>query len=116
MPGSKPGERRGGRQKGVPNKSTRERQEAMEAAQAAIAAVNPEAFQGDAHALLMAVYKDPAQEWNLRIDAAKAAIKFEKPALSSVEAKVSHSLEDMPDDQLDAAIRDAATAAGLLAH
>src|SRR5215210_3840678 len=46
-------------------------------------------FEGDAHALLVAVYKNPAQEWPLRVDAAKAAVRYEKPALSSVQAEMS---------------------------
>jgi hypothetical protein len=43
------------------------------------------AFDGDSHALLMTVYKDPKQEWPIRLDAAKAAIRYEKPSLASVE-------------------------------
>lgn len=31
----------------------------------------------------MAVYKDPALDLALRVDAAKAAIRFEKPALAA---------------------------------
>ena len=38
--------------------------------------------EGDAHAYLMSVYKDPLKPENLRIDAAKAAIRYERPALS----------------------------------
>jgi hypothetical protein len=38
-------------------------------------------FKGDAHAFLMMVYKDPSLPLALRLDAAKAAIPFEKPAL-----------------------------------
>lgn len=111
--GRRPG---AGRPQGARNKRTREIEAAADAAREAIAEKIPEAFTGDAHALLMTVYKDPSQEMSLRIDAAKAAIKFEKPALSSVEARVEHSFDDVPDEELDAAIRDAASTAGLLAH
>jgi hypothetical protein len=45
----------------------------------------PEAFHGDAHAYLMSVYKDPWLDRRLRIDAAGKAIKYEKPALQSIE-------------------------------
>ena len=44
-------------------------------------------FDGDAHALLMYVYKDPARDLALRIDCAKAAISYEKPKLSPVQVK-----------------------------
>jgi hypothetical protein len=43
--------------------------------------------RGDAHALLIRVYKDPAQPLALRIDCAKAALPYEKPRLASVEVK-----------------------------
>jgi len=33
----------------------------------------------------MSVYKDPLKPENLRIDAAKAAIRYERPALAPVE-------------------------------
>lgn len=82
------GTRVGGRQKGTPNKRTEKVQQAAEAAADAIAEAIPGSFTGDAHALLMAVYKNPAHEWQLRIDAAKAAVRYEKPALSSVTAEV----------------------------
>jgi hypothetical protein len=56
----------------------------MQAAAVKIAEVLPDAFAGDAHMLLQAVYKDRSNPVQLRIDAAKAAIKFEKPALAAV--------------------------------
>ena len=46
----------------------------------------PGCFEGDSHALLMAVYKDPENPLPIRLDAAKAAIAYEKPRLSAVEA------------------------------
>ena len=36
----------------------------------------------------MAVYKDPQQPSELRIEAARVAIGYEKPRLAAVEAKV----------------------------
>src|SRR5262249_28130235 len=57
--GSKPGERRGGRQPGSLNLRTVERQEAIAAWAAELNEIIPDAFQGDAHALLMAIYKNP---------------------------------------------------------
>ncbi|MGH8137171.1 MAG: hypothetical protein ACREVV_03100 [Steroidobacteraceae bacterium] len=44
------------------------------------------AFQGDAHALLVAIYKDENKPLPLRLDAAKAAIGYEKPRLSTIDA------------------------------
>lgn len=45
----------------------------------------PESFKGDAHALLMSVYKDVTHPLSIRLDAAKAAISYEKPRLAAVE-------------------------------
>ena len=45
----------------------------------------PDAFTGDAHAFLMLVYKDPRQPMELRLEAAGKAIRYEKPALASVD-------------------------------
>lgn len=86
MPVAK-GVRVGGRQKGTPNKRTKAVKEAVAAVAEQIVSDIEGAFSGDAHALLMTVYKDPLHEWSLRIDAAKAAIRFEKPALSNIDAK-----------------------------
>ena len=43
------------------------------------------AFEGDALAYLTSIYKDPTKPENVRIDAAKAAIRYERPALAAVE-------------------------------
>jgi len=67
------------------NRRTKELEaKAAEAAQIVGAAI-PGAFEGDAHALLMTIYKDPAQPMELRLDAAKAAIRFEKPVLAAID-------------------------------
>jgi hypothetical protein len=79
----------GGRKRGTPNKRTAERERAVAAAARKItAALGDDAFQGDAHALLMAVYKDPQQPSELRLEAARAAIGYEKPKLAAVETKI----------------------------
>jgi hypothetical protein len=89
MPGSKPGERRGGRQPGTKNKRTVERERSQAEVSAQITnALGPGAFKGDAHSLLVSVYKNPAHPIGLRLDAAKAALPFEKPRLSAINAKV----------------------------
>lgn len=74
-----------GRPSGARNKMTLDREETVKEAALWIEAQLPEPFRGDAHALLMAVYKDVSNPMNLRIDAAKAAISYEKPRLAAVE-------------------------------
>jgi hypothetical protein len=59
----------------------------MQEAAAALADVLPDAFQGDAHALLMSIYKNTDKPIELRLDAAKAAIRYEKPALASIDQR-----------------------------
>lgn len=90
--GAKPGERRGGRIKGTPNKRTEKREQAMHEVAEKIFAALPDAFEGDAHALLMTLYKDTTQPLVIRLDAAKAAIGYEKPRLSNVDAKLDATL------------------------
>src|SRR6187200_2353273 len=84
------GRKTGGRIKGV---SKNKRTLALEAAAAEAARkienlYGDKVFDGDSHALLMAVYKNTDYPMELRLDAAKAAIRFEKPALSAVDSKV----------------------------
>jgi len=75
----------GGRIAGTRNKKTAEALAAQTELAAKLAAVLPGAFDGDAHALLIATYKDPAQPMELRIKAALGALPYEKPRLASVE-------------------------------
>lgn len=81
------GTRIGGRQKGTKNKRT----EALEAKVSETARVLedllPDAFTGDAHAFLMAVYKDTSNPIKDRLAAATAAIGYEKPKLAAVEVQ-----------------------------
>lgn len=63
---------------------TVERQAATLAVAERLNAVIQGAFAGDAHAFLMAVYKNPKLDLDTRIDAGKAAIGYEKPPLASV--------------------------------
>ena len=90
-----------GRPKGQKNKRTAEREEAMAEASRSIAATLPNAFEGDAHALLMAVYKDPSNDIDLRVDAAKAAIRYERPALANIESNVNVSNHEQAIDDLE---------------
>lgn len=83
--GEKTGRPRG-RPPGAKNRRTEQREQKTAEAAAQIAeALGPEAFEGDAHAFLVAVYKSPANDLHQRIDAAKAAIRYEKPALATVD-------------------------------
>lgn len=91
------GIRVGGRQKGTPNKRTAAVKEAALAVAEQIVATIPDAFDGDAHALLMTVYKNPIFDWPLRLDAAKAAIRFEKPALAATELKGEIQVNEVSD-------------------
>jgi hypothetical protein len=74
-----------GRPKGAKNKRTQEREAATQEAARKLEAVIPNAFQGDSHAFLVSVYKDPAHPIERRLDAAKAAIPYERPRLSTTE-------------------------------
>lgn len=86
------GKKTGGRTKGVTNKRTDKLAEAVAKTAASIEAMLPNAFEGDSHAFLMTVYKNTALEMDVRIDAAKAAIGYEKPRLSSIEANVKATM------------------------
>lgn len=80
------GHKTGGRAKGTPNKRTLAREEAAEAAREQIAGMlGGDAFEGDAHALLTFVYKNPLFGWPTRIEAAGKALPYEKPRLGQVE-------------------------------
>jgi hypothetical protein len=93
MRGSRPGERRGGRKPGTRNRRTQEREQALAAVSVKIAdTLGPAGFNGDAHALLMSVYRDSNQPLSMRIEAAKAALPYEKPRLSNVDAKIESTV------------------------
>src|SRR5437764_1208697 len=86
-------EKRGpGRPRGSKSKWTKAREakaaETIEQAAAVLKDLQRPVFGGDAHALLCLVYKDGEVALELRVDAAKAAIRYEKPALAQVQAEV----------------------------
>ena len=78
---------KGGRPRGSKNKRTLARAERLRELSEQLKAEDEtlEIFNGDAHSLLCAIYRDPKWPIDIRMDAAKAAIKFEKPALASTE-------------------------------
>jgi hypothetical protein len=96
----------GGRKPGSKNKRTHELEAETQAAAELIAGVlGPATFSGDAHALLMAVYKDETKDIDLRLEAAKAAVRFEKPALANIESKsetLVRYVARVPDKKADA--------------
>ena len=83
--GAAPGERRGGRVKGTPNKKTMALSNAVLEANRKIGELLPAEFKGDAHALLMYIYKDEAAPLDKRLAAASAAIGYEKHKLAAVQ-------------------------------
>ena len=83
----------------------------VEAAQHLTDAIGEGAFAGDAHALLVAVYKNPAHDWDLRVDAAKAAVRYEKPALASTTLEVRDPLAALTTESIEALHRIALAAA-----
>ena len=93
----------GGRKAGTPNKRTVALRMATDlAAEKIEAALGDDAFTGDAHALLVSVYKDPRQPIGLRMEAAKAAIGYEKPRLAAIEMKEVDDLESLSTEELEA--------------
>jgi hypothetical protein len=63
--------------------------------------IGGELFEGDAHAFLMSIYKDKSLPLNLRLDAAKSAIRYEKPAMTVIDARsktetVLYAISDKP--------------------
>ena len=102
----------GGRKKGVKNKRTRRIESAarrlLEDAKGVLGDQGAKLFEGDAHALMVLTYKNPELPLDVRMDAAKAAIRFEKPAFTqtAVDLSVRPGLraEDLSDDELLAII------------
>lgn len=94
-----------GRPRGRPAGSKNKRTEAAieagrKAVEAALADVDAP-FDGDAHALLVSVYRNPTFPILLRVDAAKSAMTREKPALAAIDVTslnehVVHTVRDEP--------------------
>jgi hypothetical protein len=85
----KDGSRSGGRRPGSLNRKTKVRIEATRRAAEAMANQDGSGvFAGDAHALLMAMYKNESFTPEFRAHCAGMALKFEKPALQAVDSTV----------------------------
>ena len=74
-----------GRPKGAKNKKTLERDGALTAAATRLKELIPDISMLDAHGLLVAVYRDPEMPIAIRIEAARAALRVEKPALQTTQ-------------------------------
>jgi hypothetical protein len=94
------GHKTGGRKPGSRNRRTKERETATAETISKIEEALDEPFQGDAHALLIALYKDQSRPIEVRLDAAKAAIRFEKPSLASQAVDLKGSLIVSHEDAL----------------
>ena len=108
--GARPG---AGRPKGLRDKPTKKRRKRVpteNAGNRAAAALRSKGiediFPGDAHAFLVSVYKNGENEPGFRIDAAKAALPYERPRLTPVAAQ-QRLPSEMSNDELRAAIADA---------
>lgn len=73
MRGSKPGERRGGRKKGTPNKATAEREKAIRKS-----GLTPLDY-------MLKLLRNSKLDQDTRLEAAKAAAPYVHPKLNSVE-------------------------------
>jgi hypothetical protein len=70
-------------------------------------------FPGDAHAFLVYVYKNENADPQLRLEAARAAIGYERPRLATTSVTMRRPSE-MSDDELAAAAADAEAEADAL--
>src|SRR5215467_5388116 len=90
----------GGRKKGSKNRRTLLLEDAARQAQEdAKHLLGDKTFEGDAHPLLVLTYKNEALPLAVRIDAAKAAIRFEKPVMSTVDSggsKAVYAISENP--------------------
>jgi hypothetical protein len=64
-----------------------------------------EAFEGDAHAFLRSIYRNPSVPLGLRLDAAKAAIPFENSALFFATSSASWDADATASAWLDDSCR-----------
>lgn len=74
-----------GRKPGIRSARTVDRLRKVAQLQAVLNDTIPRVFQGDAHAFLTAVYKNEDLDLKMRLDAATAAIGYEKPKLAAVQ-------------------------------
>jgi hypothetical protein len=80
------GRKTGGRKEGTKNKRTVERERELKAAVSSFQKkTTGNVFDGDALAFLVVIYTDMELPLGMRMAAAQAAIRYEKPALAAVQ-------------------------------
>src|SRR5690348_10261439 len=94
------GRKTGGRKPGSKNRRTKDLEAATAETVSKIEEALGDPFDGDAHALLVALYKDKTRPVELRLEAAKAAIRFEKPALAAQSVDLNGNLSISHEDAL----------------
>jgi hypothetical protein len=96
MSGSRPGERRGGRKKGTPNRATVLRDKGIIALDLPESTAIVDALKhpgdGDAVDFLTRIYRDPEMPISVRIDCAKVVAPFHRPRLTQVTGRDGRDL------------------------
>ena len=100
MRGASPGERRGGRQKGTPNRITAERQRQVQ--ESGLTPLDH----------MLNVMRDETRDPTVRLDAAKAAAPYVHPRLANIEANVRTGVTHEVALEMLARMKDAATVNG----
>ena len=107
-----------GRQEAIKSERTTIEQVDAKVALALIEHVLPkdvEPFKGGAVEFLMSLYKDPLQPLPVRLDAAKAAAKYESPALQAITVTKSDPFDHIEDaDELRRALQTEAVSVGVV--
>src|SRR6476469_822523 len=88
-----------GRPPGSRNKKSDRHELAMQSAMAQVEPLIEGAFAGNAHAFLMLLYKNPCLPVGVRLDAAKAAIRYETPALSAITYEEKDPFSEIEDPE-----------------
>ncbi len=88
-----------GRPRGSKNRRTQALEAALDEAKALLKEKVPPHVDVDAHGLLVAVYQDPRMPVTVRIEAARAALRVEKPSLAAtaltgdLDVRLAHRLD-----------------------
>jgi hypothetical protein len=91
-----------GRPRGSRNANVKARREASQQIVRQFQIDHPDAFTGDAVALMQCIYRDASLPLEIRLDAASKAARFERPALA---ATLTRDMTPMPATQAEANAR-----------